>query len=71
MANEQEFNDTAGDVAKFFGVSEGAAYRLAREKRLPDGAFAYLNGRTVRFDLPAIKRWIAEGGASNRPKKSD
>ncbi|MCM3903672.1 MAG: helix-turn-helix domain-containing protein [Pyrinomonadaceae bacterium] len=58
---QQEFKWTAGDVARFFGISEAAAYRLAREKRLPPGSFKYLNARTLRFDLSEIKRWAADG----------
>ena len=69
MADENQFSATAEDVAKYFGISEQAAYRLAREQRLPEGSFAYLNARTVRFNLGAVKRSIYEGGLAVPPKK--
>lgn len=64
-----QFNATAGDIAKYFGISDQAAYRLAREQRLPVGSFTYLNARTVRFNLEAVKRWIYEGGGITPPEK--
>lgn len=65
---EPEFNDTADDVAKAFKTSTSAVYRMAREKKLPPGTYAYLNQRTLRFDLPRIKRVYANGGASERSR---
>jgi hypothetical protein len=64
MQNEANFRDKAGDVAEFFGTTKSAVYRSAREGRLPAGTFCYLNERTLRFDLPAIKRAAAEGAFS-------
>lgn len=65
MEKEKQFG-TAEVVAELLDISEASAYRLAREKRIPPGTYIYLNGRTVRFDIPALKRWIAEGGAGAR-----
>ena len=61
MHDEIEFREKAADVAKCFGTTESAVYRYAREGRLPAGTFVYLNERTVRFNLPALKRAAAEG----------
>jgi excisionase family DNA binding protein len=61
MEKEKQFG-TASAVADLLGISEASAYRLARERRIPPGTYVRLNGRTVRFDIPALKRWIAEGG---------
>ncbi len=70
MAEENnQFSATASDIARYFGISEQAAYRLAREQRLPVGSFTYLNGRTVRFNLREVKRWIYEGGGITPPEK--
>lgn len=69
MADENQFDAMADDVAKFFKTSEQAVYRLAREQRLPVGSFAYLNQRTVRFNMAVIKQWAYEGGGITPPKK--
>jgi hypothetical protein len=70
MQSETKFEDKAGDVADFLGVSKSAVYRLAREGRLPCGTFVYLNERTLRLCLPAIKRAAAEG-AFSKPLPKD
>lgn len=68
MAEERQFGKAA-DLAKLFDITKAAAYRLAREKRLPQGTYVYLNRRTVRFDIPALKEWIAAGGAPEQQKE--
>lgn len=72
MASEDQFREKASDVAEFFDTTESAVYRLAREGRLPPGTYAYLNGRTLRFSLPTIKRLAAAGELSKpRPRDSE
>jgi hypothetical protein len=65
LTAKNRFNGKASDVAKFFGLSNASICKLAREGRLPAGSFAYLNGRVLRFDLSALRQWVADGGASS------
>lgn len=61
---EKQFGK-ASDVAELLGISEAAAWRLAREKKFPSGCYVRLGRRLLRFDLLALRKWIAEGGNVN------
>ena len=64
---EQQRFVKAAELAEMLSISESAAWRLAREGHLPPECYVRLNERTLRFDVEAIRRWIASGeGAKKR-----
>ncbi len=50
---------TAREVAELLRVPTASVYALAREGRLPGTVRV---GRLVRFDVAALRQWIAGGG---------
>lgn len=52
---------SADELSARWGVPKSHVYRLARDRRLPDGAVVEL-GRYRRFRLEDIQRWEQDGG---------
>lgn len=60
-ANDQiipDYDDTAEDVARHFGVSDRTVRRWVETTDMPHRRI----GGTLRFNLPEVDSWAARGG---------
>lgn len=65
-ANDQslpDYDDTAEDVARHFGVSDRTVRRWVETTDMPHRRI----GGTLRFNLTEVDSWAARGGRPSEP----
>ncbi len=55
----------AEEVALILNVTKTRVYALAKGNILPPGVVIRI-GRQLRFDLEALREWIAQGGSTEK-----
>ena len=60
---------TAKDIARALRVSLGTVYAMVRERRIP--AVRVGAGRTLRFDLDAVKAALAGDEVASAPQRGN